>query len=106
RAALVEALELPAAPRWLRQVHGVEVVRFDGAMRLSDDAAREVSVGVADAAVASEPGVVLAVLTADCLPAVFAARDGSEIGVAHAGWRGLAAGVLERTVAALRSAPG
>lgn len=51
------------------------------------------------------PGVVLAILTADCLPVVFANQDGTEIGAAHAGWRGLAAGVLENTVAAMRSQP-
>src|SRR3546814_4564016 len=56
--------------------------------------------------VRSTPGVVLAILTADCLPGVVAARDGSEVGAAHAGWRGLAAGVLEETVAAMRTKPG
>jgi YfiH family protein len=56
---------------------------------------------VADAAVTAAPGVVLAILTADCLPVLLAARDGGEIGAAHAGWRGLAAGVLEATVAAM-----
>jgi YfiH family protein len=58
---------------------------------------------VADAAVTGTPGVVLAILSADCLPVLLAARDGSEIAAAHAGWRGLAAGVLEATVAAMRS---
>ena len=56
---------------------------------------REGDEPVADACVTAEPGVVLAILTADCLPVVFAAEDGSEIGAAHAGWRGLAQGVLE-----------
>ena len=51
----------------------------------------------------STPGTVLAILTADCLPVVFAARDGTEVAAAHAGWRGLAEGVLEATVAAMRS---
>src|SRR5690606_37830889 len=60
----------------------------------------------ADAATTAVPGVVLAVLTADCLPVVLAAADGSEVAVAHAGWRGLAAGVLEATVAAMHAAPG
>jgi YfiH family protein len=91
RAALRTALALPDEPLWLRQVHGRDVVRHDGR-------AREPT---ADAAVAFEPGRVLAVLTADCLPVVFAARDASRVGIAHAGWRGLAAGVLEATVAAL-----
>ncbi len=60
----------------------------------------------ADAAVTGTPGVVCAVLTADCLPVFLAARDGRRVGVAHAGWRGLAAGVLEHAVAALRVPPG
>ncbi|HET6434771.1 MAG TPA: peptidoglycan editing factor PgeF [Xanthomonadaceae bacterium] len=59
----------------------------------------------ADAAITTQPGVVLAILTADCLPVVFAAEDGSALGAAHAGWRGLAAGVLEATVAALGTPP-
>ena len=57
----------------------------------------------ADAAVTSTPGTVLAILTADCLPVLLCSRDGDEIGAAHAGWRGLAAGVLEATVAAMRT---
>lgn len=92
RRQLADALRLPAPPRWLRQVHGVEVVREPGCDEPE-----------ADAAVTSTPGVVLAILTADCLPVVLAARDGSEVAVAHAGWRGLAAGVLEATVAAMRT---
>jgi YfiH family protein len=59
----------------------------------------------ADAAVTSTPGTVLAILTADCLPVVLAAKDGSEIAAAHAGWRGLCAGVLEAKVAAMRTPP-
>ena len=57
----------------------------------------------ADAAVTSIPGNVLAILTADCLPVLLCADDGSEVGAAHAGWRGLAGGVLEATVAAMRT---
>jgi YfiH family protein len=98
RAALIEDFALPSPPRWLQQVHGVEVARF------TDPAfAGEGAEPVADASVTSNPGVVLAILTADCLPVVFAAGDGSEIGAAHAGWRGLAAGVLENTVAAMHT---
>ena len=59
----------------------------------------------ADASVTSAPGVVLAILTADCLPVVFAARDGSELAVAHAGWPGLSKGMLEATLAAMRTPP-
>ena len=97
RELLERGLDLPSAPRWLGQVHGTTVVRFDGS-----------GSGVepeADAAVTDVPGVVLAILTADCLPVVLAADDGSEIGAAHAGWRGLATGVLEATVAAMRTPP-
>lgn len=105
RALLADALVLPSPPRWLRQVHGTGVVRFDAptpgdrTTTLGDDEPE------ADAAVTSAPGTVLAVLTADCLPVVLRARDGSEVGIAHAGWRGLCAGVLEATVAAMRAAP-
>ncbi len=59
----------------------------------------------ADAAVTAAPGTVLAVLTADCLPVVLAAMDGAEVAVAHAGWRGLAAGALEHTVSAMQTSP-
>jgi YfiH family protein len=59
----------------------------------------------ADAATTRLSGTVLAILTADCLPVVFAANDGSEVGAAHAGWRGLAGGVLEATIAAMQAAP-
>ena len=98
RRQLAEALGLRAAPRWLKQVHGTGVARVD-AGRVPDTEAE------ADASVTDVPGEVLAILTADCLPVVVAARDGGEIGAAHAGWRGLATGVLENVVAAMRTAP-
>lgn len=98
RQQLGELANLPSTPHWLRQVHGAGVVRFDG----GGDSAIERE---ADAAVTSIPGVVLAILTADCLPVLFAAKDGREVGATHAGWRGLAAGVLEATVAAMHTAP-
>lgn len=94
REHLAAALDLPAEPRWLEQVHGVRIV----------DADRGES-GPADGAVASAAGVVLAVMTADCLPVLLATRDGRRIGVAHAGWRGLVAGVVDAAVAALGSDP-
>ena len=99
RAALREAARLPSEPAWLHQVHGTHVVRLDASL---DDGAVEPE---ADAAVTSTPGVVLAILTADCLPVVFCNRAGTEVGAAHAGWRGLSAGVLEATVAAMACAP-
>ena len=94
RRQLAAALALPSPPRWLRQVHGIAV-----AVEPEEDEPE------ADAAVTTTPGRVLAILTADCLPVVLAAKDGSEIAAAHAGWRGLAAGVLEATVAAMRTPP-
>ncbi|MFZ2237180.1 MAG: peptidoglycan editing factor PgeF [Dokdonella sp.] len=97
RLALIDALGLQQSPCWLRQVHGTTVVRLSSSPEPVEHEA--------DAAVASEPGVVLAILTADCLPVLFASRDGIHIGAAHAGWRGLAAGVLEATVTAMDVPP-
>ena len=112
RRQLETALALPSPPRWLRQVHGVEVARFPPSAFPPLPPAGEgrgeggvVDEPEADAAVTSVPGTVLAILTADCLPVVFAAKDGSEVAAAHAGWRGLCAGVLEATVAAMRTPP-
>jgi polyphenol oxidase len=82
-------LQVPAPPRWLKQVHGTRVV-------VQPSAERE-----ADAAVARDAGVVCAVMTADCLPVFLAERNGRAVGVAHAGWRGLCAGVIEATVEAM-----
>ncbi len=100
RAALIASAGLPSSPAWLRQVHGIRVVRVDRAPAPGDGEPE------ADAAVTAVPGVVLAILTADCLPVLFCDRAGTEVGAAHAGWRGLAAGVLEATVAAMHSRPG
>jgi YfiH family protein len=88
---------VPAAPRWLRQVHGRMAVKADS----PGDALPE-----ADAQVARKRGTVCAVLVADCLPVLFASGAGDVVGVAHAGWRGLAAGVIEATLDAMRVAPG
>ena len=99
RAALRTLASLPSEPRWLKQVHGTRVLRFAAADAPAADAPE------ADAAVTSDAGIVLAILTADCLPVLFASRGGDELGAAHAGWRGLAAGVLEATVAAMRAPP-
>ncbi len=94
RAALDQ--ELPAPVRWLHQVHGTRVVGCSGKPGGEPEG---------DASVTFEPGQVCAVLTADCLPVLFCNRCGDRAGVAHAGWRGLAAGVLEATVKALDNDP-
>ena len=119
RAELVQRLALPATPRWMRQVHGVDVLRFAGGAsretmhpQLSSAGAREGAGSEAthaddepeaDASVTATAGVVLAILTADCLPVLLCARDGTEVAAAHAGWRGLADGVIESTVRCMRT---
>lgn len=94
RRRLRAALDLPSEPAWLQQVHGPAVVRLPGPLPEA-----------ADAAVAFGPGAVCAVLVADCLPVFLANHDGDRVGVAHAGWRGLTAGVIEATVVALGCDP-
>jgi YfiH family protein len=93
---------LPSRPAWLAQVHGAEVSVVDAAAIARADGS---TVARADAAVTWQPDVVLAVRVADCLPVLLADRDGTAIGIAHAGWRGLASGVLENTVAAMHCPP-
>ena len=122
RALLATGFGLPSWPHWLRQVHGTRVLRFDAPAASpsgpgaqggegrdgSQDRASAVAgcdEPEADAAVTCAPGVVLAILTADCLPVVLAARDGGEVAAAHAGWPGLSAGMLEATLAAMRTPP-
>ncbi|AAU92714.1 peptidoglycan editing factor PgeF [Methylococcus capsulatus] len=90
RALLRRDLGLPAEPAWLRQVHGNEAV----------EAGREAE-PEADASYTWNAGVVCAVMTADCLPVLLCTRDGAGLAAVHAGWRGLADGVIERAVAAL-----
>lgn len=94
RALLRELL--PAEPVWLRQVHGLAVVEADRASGIPEG----------DAGVSRQPGTVCAVLTADCLPLLLCDAGGTIVGAAHAGWRGLAGGVIEATVAAMGVAPG
>ena len=86
--------QLPAAPCWLQQVHGTTVV--DAAVAVGAAAP-----AVADASFTRAPGVVCVVMTADCLPALLCDRTGTVVAAAHAGWRGLQAGIIERTVAAM-----
>ncbi|GIX21584.1 MAG: laccase domain protein [Gammaproteobacteria bacterium] len=96
RARLVEALALPGEPAWLEQVHGATVLDLD-----RDPAPPR----RADAAFTRRPGVVCVVLTADCLPVLLCRRDAGAVAAVHAGWRGLAAGVIEAAVAALDAPP-
>ena len=93
RATLERALGLTSAPRWMQQVHGTDV--YDADAVLADVEPK------ADAAVTRSTGRVLAVLTADCLPVFICSDDGTAVGIAHAGWRGLAGGVIEATVSRL-----
>ena len=87
---------LPAEPVWLNQIHGTQIIQADAANGVPD----------ADASFTRTHNTVCVVLTADCLPVLFCARDGSVVAAAHAGWRGLAGGVLEATVAAMQVPPG
>jgi len=96
RRLLRERLALPAEPHWLRQVHGCAVA----GVQLDDPGCE------ADAAVAFGPGAVCAVLTADCLPLLLCDRAGTRVAAVHAGWRGLAEGVIEAAVVRLAADPG
>ncbi len=96
RSRVRAALKLHQEPSWLEQVHGARTLDLDATGPMDRQA---------DAAVTAQPGVICAVLTADCLPVLFATIDGRRVGAAHAGWRGLVAGVLEATIAALASPP-
>jgi len=87
---------LPSEPRWLMQVHGAAVAGIDGAGGPPPEA---------DAAVTRKPGQVCAVLTADCLPLLLCNRAGTAVAAVHAGWRGLAAGVVQAAVAAMDCEP-
>jgi purine-nucleoside/S-methyl-5'-thioadenosine phosphorylase / adenosine deaminase len=93
RTLLRDALKLPAEPTWLEQIHGTVVVDIAGANPKR----------MADGAYTNRPGVVCAVLTADCLPIFLCDRSGSEAALVHAGWRGLAAGVIDAALARFRA---
>lgn len=86
---------LPSSPVWLRQVHGTRVVDADATAAFPE----------ADAAVARSPGTVCAVMTADCMPVFLVDDSASVVGLAHAGWRGLSAGVVEATVGFMKVPP-
>jgi YfiH family protein len=95
RQLLREAAKLPSEPMWLEQVHGTQVWE-GGAVE---------SPPMADASIARLRGQVCAILTADCLPVLICDVDGTTVGAAHAGWRGLVSGVLEQTIKAMRAPP-
>ncbi len=95
RARLHRALQLPAEPRWLQQVHGVRVIN-------AADPVPAGEIPVADASFCSQAECVCVVLTADCLPVLLTDRYGERVAAAHAGWRGLAAGVIEQTLTCLQ----
>jgi YfiH family protein len=97
RNRLIVREHLPSTPRWMMQVHGVEVADLD---RLG-----ETEAATADAAVTRTPGQVGVVLTADCMPLFLCDTAGRAVAVAHAGWRGMAAGVIENAVRALGADP-
>lgn len=82
---------VPAEPRWLRQVHGTSVFKNEF----------HIEIPQADASITRTPGVVCAVMAADCMPVLLSDERGTVVGAAHAGWRGLCAGVLEATLAAM-----
>jgi len=102
RRRLRTQLRLPEEPAWMEQVHGIDVLDLDALAH--GGAAR--GIVTADAAHTRRAGRICTVQVADCLPVLLAARDGSAVAAAHAGWRGLAAGVLEATVQALAVEPG
>ena len=86
---------LPAEPAWVKQVHGTAVI----------EAARAAPDAEADGVVAHDTGMVCAVMTADCLPVLLTDRAGKSVGIAHAGWRGLAGGIVENVVLAMDEPP-
>lgn len=92
RALLREQLQLPAEPLWLNQVHGTTVVQAD----------QQYMQVTADAAYTHSPNVICAVLAADCLPVLLCDKDATCVAAVHAGWRGLAAGIIEKTIDTLQ----
>lgn len=95
RALLRKRLNLPTEPRWLRQIHGTTTIAVETNLVNCQ----------ADAAYATTAGQVCVILTADCLPVFFCDRAGTRVALAHAGWRGCAAGVLETTIQRLQVSP-
>lgn len=92
RALLIKQLNLPSEPVWLSQVHGIRAIEHESASNGDE----------ADAIVAHQPRQVCAIMTADCLPVLFSNKQGTVVGAAHAGWRGLESGVLESTITGMQ----
>lgn len=108
RAIIKKNLDLPNDPVWLKQVHGVGLVRADDFLFkeaegfLSKKASAEGSLlPVADGSYTFKPGVVCTVMTADCMPIFLSSKEGDRVAIVHAGWRGLADGIIEQGVTAL-----
>lgn len=94
RTRLIETLKLPSSPEWLQQIHSTECVVIE------EDANR-----IADASVTRRANTVLAIMTADCLPILLTNKQGNEVAAIHAGWRGLANGVIDSTLKKMHSKP-
>jgi len=93
REKLSKDLGLPHPPKWIKQVHGTHVVKAETIKNVPE----------ADASMTIKADVVCAVLTADCLPVLLCNRQGNEVAAIHAGWRGLAAGIIENTINAMQT---
>lgn len=95
RKTLVKALQLPSEPIWLKQIHSKNIImanKFNGLPEL-------------DACIATQPGKVCVIMTADCLPILLCDKQGNEIAAVHAGWRGLVAGIISETISAIQTSP-
>ena len=88
RSILVDYYDLPSDPAWLNQTHSSICCNASGLNEIKE----------ADASFTSDSGIVCAILTADCLPVFVSKKDGSMVGIAHAGWRGLSSGVIENLI--------
>ena len=96
RSLLAQSLNLPSTPIWLQQVHSNVAINLENT---------DTQNPVADAAVTSRPNIVCAILTADCLPILICNKKGTKVGAIHAGWRGLANGIIDNTLNALDEDP-
>jgi YfiH family protein len=102
RQTLLEQAVLPSEPAWLVQTHGIKVVTLDTLQRSEDNVFPKIE---ADASICFKPGLVCVAMTADCLPVLLCDKKGTRVAAVHAGWRGLASGIVEATVQALDCDP-